>query len=80
MICLQLGLLPELDREAPSLFTASERLLQDFAKEKNLNASFVKDLIQKLLHHPDFDPAEVDHEIIDLPPSHPPSTLPPSLP
>ena len=37
--------------------------MQDFAKEKNLNATFVKDLIQKLLHHPDFDPAEVDHDM-----------------
>jgi len=60
---LQLGLLPELDRDAPSLFTASERLLQDFAQEKNLNATFIKDLIQKVLHHPDFDPAEVDHDM-----------------
>jgi len=60
---LQLGLLPELDREAPSLFTASERLLQDFAKEKHWNATIVKDLIQKVLHHPDFDPAEVDHDM-----------------
>ena len=30
----QLGLfLPEMDREAPGLFTASERIMQEFAKE-----------------------------------------------
>ena len=57
---MQLGLLPKMYREAPGLFTASERIMQDFAKDKKLNATFIKDLIQKVLHHPDFDPDEVD--------------------
>ena len=61
---MQLGLLPEMDREAPDLFTASERIMQDFARDKKLNATFIKDLIQKVLHHPDFDPDEVDYDII----------------
>ena len=52
----QLGRLPKMDREVPGLFTASERIMQDFAKEKKLDATFIKDLIQKVLHHPDFDP------------------------
>ena len=52
----QLGRLPKMDREVPGLFTASERVMQDFAKEKKLDATFIKDLIQKVLHHPDFDP------------------------
>ena len=52
----QLGLLPKMDREVPGLFTANERIMQDFAKEKKLDATFIKDLIQKVLHHPDFDP------------------------
>ena len=52
----QLGLLPKMDREAPCIFNASERIMQDFAKEKKLDATFIKDLIQKVLHHPDFDP------------------------
>ena len=39
----------------------SERIMQDFAQEKKLDATFIKDLIQKVLHHPDFDPDEVDH-------------------
>ena len=45
-----------MDREAPGLFNASERIMQDFAREKKLDATFIKDLIQKVLHHPDFDP------------------------
>ena len=52
----QLDLLPKMDREAPGLFTASKRIVQDFAKEKRVDATFIKDLIQKVLHHPDFDP------------------------
>ena len=62
-MCWQLGLLPKLDREVQGLFTASERVLQDFAQEKKLNATFVKDHIQKALHHPDFDPKGVDHDM-----------------
>ena len=53
--------LPKLYREAPGLFTASWHILQDFAQEKELDATFVKDLIQQVLHHPDFDPNNVDH-------------------
>jgi len=52
-----------MDREAPGLFTESERIMQDFAREKKLDATFIKDLIQKVLHHPDFDPDEVDHDM-----------------
>ena len=49
---LQLGVLPEMDQEAPGLFTASERITQDFASKKKVDATFIKDLIQKVLHHP----------------------------
>ena len=52
----QVGHLPQMDREVPGLFTASKQIMQDFAKEKKLDATFIKDLIQKVLHHPDFDP------------------------
>ena len=48
-----------MDRKAPGLFTASERI----AREKKLDATFVKDLIQKVLHHPDFNPNDVDHDM-----------------
>ena len=60
---LQLAVLPEMDQEAPGLFTASERIIQDFANEKKVNATFIKDLIQKVLHHPDFDLDDVDHDM-----------------
>ena len=60
---LQLGVLPEMDREVPGLFTASERIIQDFASEKKVDATFIKDLIQKVLHLPDFDPDDVDHDM-----------------
>ena len=52
----QLDLLPKMDREAPGLFTASQRIMQDFARLKKHDATIMKDLIQKVLHHPDFDP------------------------
>ena len=52
-----------MDLEAPCLFTASERIIQDFAREKKVDAKFIKDLIQKVLHHPDFDPDDVDHDM-----------------
>ena len=35
-IYLQLGVLPELDAESLGLFTASERILQDFAETKHV--------------------------------------------
>ena len=60
---LHLGVLPEMDRGAPGLFTASKRIIQEFASEKKADATFIKDLIQKVLHHPDFDPDNVDHDM-----------------
>ena len=62
---LQLGILQtiRMDQEAPGLFTASERIIQDFAREKKVDTTFIKDLIQKVLHHPDFDPDDVDHDM-----------------
>ena len=39
---LQLGVLPEMDREAPGLFTARKRILQDFAKENMVNGYVYK--------------------------------------
>ena len=42
---------------------ASKRIIQDFAREKKVDAIFIKDLIQKVLHSPDFDPDVVDHDM-----------------
>jgi hypothetical protein len=44
---LKLGILPELDLEAPCLFAASELILQDFARGKRVDATLIKDLIEK---------------------------------
>ena len=37
--------------------------MQDFVEQKHVHATFIKDLIQQALHHPDFDAAEVDHDM-----------------
>ena len=39
--------LHEIDREAPGLFTVSERIIQDFASEEKVYAKFIKELIHK---------------------------------
>ena len=44
---LQLGVLPEMDQEAPGLFTASERIIQDFASEKRSTQRLLKILSKK---------------------------------
>ena len=44
---LQLGVLPEMDQEALGLFTASERIIQDFASKKKVEATFIKNLTKK---------------------------------
>lgn len=45
------------------MFTASERLIQDHMKQYKTRAAELKDLIQKVLHHPDFDARDVDHDM-----------------
>ena len=55
--------LPALDEDASNVFSKSERLLLDHATEKFMNASHLKDLIQKVLHHPDFDLDSIDHDL-----------------
>ena len=48
------GDLPPLDADAANVFSRSERILQDHARKHNTNATELKDLIQRVLHHPDF--------------------------
>ena len=60
---LHLGFSPEMDQDAPGLFTASKRIIQDFASEKKVDTTFIKDLIQKVLRHPDLDLDDVDHDM-----------------
>ena len=45
------------------MFTASERLIQEHMKQYKTRAAELKDLIQKVLHHPDFDARDVDHDM-----------------
>ena len=60
---LQEGLLPPLRSSDASLFTRSERIIQDYAKGGKLNAAAIKKLIQEVLHHPEFNADEVDHNM-----------------
>jgi hypothetical protein len=48
------GDLPPLDADAANIFSRSERILQDHFRRHNTNAAELKDLIQRVLHHPDF--------------------------
>ena len=57
------GDLPPLDADAANVFSRSERILQDHASRHNTNAAELKDLIQRVLHHPDFNADEVDHDM-----------------
>ena len=57
------GDLPPLDAEAANVFSRSERILQDHVRQHNTNAAELKDLIQRVLHHPDFNADEVDHDM-----------------
>lgn len=59
----QRGFLPELDSDAANLFTASERLIQEHMKKYKTGNAELKDLIQQVLHHPDFNPNDVDHDM-----------------
>ena len=58
------GDLPPLDEDAAHVFSRSERILQDHCRRHNKhNAGELKDLIQRVLHHPDFNADEVDHDM-----------------
>ena len=60
---LQAGLLDPPDAEAANMFTASERLIQEHVRKYKNGAAELKDLIQQVLHHPDFNPQQVDHDM-----------------
>ena len=52
--------LPALDEDAANVFSQSERILLAYATKRFKNAS---ELIQEVLHHPDFDLDSVDHDL-----------------
>ena len=54
-VAVAAGDLPPLDAEAANIFSRSEHILQDHVRQHNTNAAELKDLIQRVLHHPDFN-------------------------
>jgi hypothetical protein len=60
---LQAKDLPALDEDASNVFSKSERLLLDYATKRFKSPSELKELIQTVLHHPDFDLDSVDHDL-----------------
>ena len=57
------GDLPPLDVDAANVFSQSNRILQEHVRKHGNNAAELQDLIQKVLHHPDFNAADVDHDL-----------------
>jgi hypothetical protein len=57
------GDLPSLDEVADNVFSRSEHILQDYVCKHDVNATELRDLIQMVLHHPDFNADEVDHDM-----------------
>ena len=55
--------LPALDEDAANVFSKSERILLDHATKRFMNTSELKELIQEVLHHPDFDLDSVNHDL-----------------
>jgi hypothetical protein len=56
---VEAGDLPPLDRDAANVFTESEHILQEHVLNQGTNACELKDLIQRVLHHPDFNADEI---------------------
>ena len=56
-----------MDTDAANLFTASERLIKEHRKKYKNGSAELKDLIQQVMHHPDFGLAEVDHDVYERP-------------
>jgi len=55
--------MPPLDVDAANVFSKSERIIQEHVRQHDINATVVKDLIQKVIHHRDFNANEVDHDM-----------------
>jgi hypothetical protein len=57
------GDLPPLDVDAANVFSQSEHILQEHVRKHGTNAAELQDLIQRVHHHPDFNAADVDHDL-----------------
>jgi hypothetical protein len=55
--------LPPLDVDAANVFSQSECILQEHVRRHNVNATELKDHIQRVIHHPDFNANEVNHNM-----------------
>ena len=60
---MQAKLLPAHDMEDSRAFTRSERILLDHQKLKRMSAVDLRDLIRDVLHNPEFNASEVDHDM-----------------
>jgi hypothetical protein len=47
--------MPPLDVDAANVFSKTERIIQEHVRQHDINATVVKDLIQKVIHHRDFN-------------------------
>jgi hypothetical protein len=59
-MCCQAGHLPPINADDASMFTASECIIQDHVRKYKTIAAELKDIIQEMCHHPDFDVRGVD--------------------
>jgi hypothetical protein len=57
------GDLPPLDVNAANVFSQSKRILQEHVRKHGTIAAELQDLIDRVLHHRDFNAAEVDHDL-----------------
>jgi hypothetical protein len=55
--------MPPLDADAANVFSQSEHILQEHIRRHNINATELKDLIPRVIHHPEFNAGEVDHDM-----------------
>jgi CheY-like chemotaxis protein len=61
-MCRQAGHLPRLNADEANMFSTrtSESIIQDHVRKYKTKAAELKDIVQEVLHHPDFDVREVD--------------------
>ncbi len=55
--------MPPLEVDAANVFSKSKRIIQEHVRQHDINALVVKDLIQMVLHHRNFNANEVDHDM-----------------
>jgi hypothetical protein len=59
-MCCQARHLPPLNADDASMLTASELIIQDHVRKYKTKAAELKDLIQEVLHHTEFDVCKVN--------------------